>query len=63
MEQHAVEFLRKAGAGFAHLFGSRAAGTPRPDPDYDVAAFFGRPVDVLEVLARHGVLDAGGLGA
>lgn len=54
MEQHAVDVLRAAGARFAYLFGSRVAGTPRPDSDFDVAAFFGRPVDVLELQAQLG---------
>ncbi len=37
--------LRGAGAVFAYLHGSRAAGTAGPDSDVDVAAWFGRPVD------------------
>lgn len=37
----AVESLRQAGALFAYLHGSRAAGTPRPGSDIDIAAFFG----------------------
>lgn len=33
--------LRRAGAVFAFLHGSRAAGTHRPDSDVDVAAWWG----------------------
>lgn len=33
--------LRRAGARFAFLHGSRAKGTARPDSDIDVAAWFG----------------------
>jgi uncharacterized protein len=36
-----VEALRAAGARFAYLHGSRAAGTARPDSDLDVAAHVG----------------------
>ena len=35
-----VEALRAAGARFALLHGSRAAGTARPDSDVDVAAWW-----------------------
>jgi uncharacterized protein len=38
-----VEVLRRWGARFAFLHGSRAAGTQRPDSDVDVAAWFGVP--------------------
>ncbi len=37
----AVEALRRAGARFAYLHGSRATGTGRHDSDTDVAARFG----------------------
>ena len=37
-----VDILRRAGAAFAFLHGSRAAGTGRPDSDVDVAAWWGR---------------------
>lgn len=37
-----VAVLRTAGARFAFLHGSRAAGTHRPDSDVDVAAWWGR---------------------
>ena len=39
--QAVVEALRRAGARFGYLHGSRHAGTPRPDSDIDVAAAFG----------------------
>lgn len=37
--------LRRAGARFAYVFGSRAAGRARPGSDLDVAAWFGAHVD------------------
>jgi hypothetical protein len=37
-----VDILRRAGAAFAFLHGSRAAGAARPDSDVDVAAWWGR---------------------
>jgi predicted nucleotidyltransferase len=37
-----VRVLRRRGARFAFLHGSRAAGSARPDSDVDVAAWFGR---------------------
>jgi len=37
----ATAALHAAGARFAYLHGSRAAGTARPDSDTDVAAWFG----------------------
>ena len=46
-----VETLRRAGARFAFLHGSRAAGTDRTDSDLDVAAWFGRPADAWVVAA------------
>jgi hypothetical protein len=39
-----IERLRRAGARFAFLHGSRAAGTERRDSDVDVAAWWGRDV-------------------
>jgi predicted nucleotidyltransferase len=36
--------LRAAGAVYATLFGSVAAGTARPDSDIDVAVSFGKPM-------------------
>ncbi|MDN5748767.1 MAG: nucleotidyltransferase domain-containing protein [Pseudonocardia sp.] len=35
-----IDVLRRAGAGFALLHGSRAAGTHRADSDVDVAAWW-----------------------
>jgi predicted nucleotidyltransferase len=43
--------LQDAGAVFAYLHGSRAAGTAKPGSDVDVAAWFGRSVDTWEVAA------------
>lgn len=37
----AVAVLRQAGARFAYLHGSRAAGRHRDDSDVDIAAYFG----------------------
>jgi len=39
----AVAVLRQAGARFAYLHGSRAAGRGQADSDIDVAVFFGGP--------------------
>lgn len=45
--------LRRAGARFAYLFGSRATGRARDGSDIDVAAFFGREdVDASRVAAK-----------
>jgi hypothetical protein len=38
-----VDALRRAGARFAFLHGSRAQGRARPDSDLDVAAWWGAP--------------------
>jgi predicted nucleotidyltransferase len=47
----AVQVLRRRGALFGYLHGSRAAGTARNDSDIDVAAYFGTdPPAVFEVL-------------
>jgi predicted nucleotidyltransferase len=49
---HAAEALRKAGARFAYVFGSRVAGSATERSDVDVAAFFGeRTVDPVQVRA------------
>lgn len=40
-DQALVAALRAAGARFAFLHGSRVDGSPRPDSDLDVAAWFG----------------------
>lgn len=45
--------LRSVGARFAYVFGSVASGTPRPDSDLDVAAWFGTTgVDASVVASR-----------
>ncbi|GLZ48432.1 hypothetical protein Acsp06_46170 [Actinomycetospora sp. NBRC 106375] len=41
LQQEITAGLRAAGARFALLHGSRAAGTHRPDSDVDVAAYWG----------------------
>ena len=52
----AVAELRQAGARFAYLHGSRAAGRERPDSDIDIAAYFGgRPPYSFDVLLPPGV--------
>lgn len=47
--------LRAAGARFAYLHGSQAAGTATPGSDVDVAAWFARPVDSWAVELPEGV--------
>lgn len=50
MDQRAaevVETLRRAGAAFALVFGSRARGTQRPDSDLDVAAYWPGPAPAV----------------
>ena len=43
--------LRKAGARFAYLHGSRASGQYRPDSDVDIAAYFGgQPPNAFDIL-------------
>ncbi len=44
--------LRGLGARFAFLHGSRVTGGARPDSDLDVAAWFGRPVDVAAMVSH-----------
>jgi predicted nucleotidyltransferase len=52
----AVAELRRAGARFGYLHGSRASDRHRPDSDIDVAAYFGhRPPSAFEVLLPAGV--------
>jgi predicted nucleotidyltransferase len=52
----AVAVLRQAGARFAYLHGSRAAGRERPDSDIDIAAHFGgRPPNSFDLLMPAGV--------
>jgi uncharacterized protein len=51
-----VGVLRQAGARFAYLHGSRAAGTHRQESDIDIAAYFGdRPPQPFEILLPPGV--------
>jgi uncharacterized protein len=46
-----VALLRRAGARFAYLHGSRARGQYRPDSDIDIAAYFGgQPPNAFDVL-------------
>ncbi len=45
--------LRRAGARFAYVFGSRAQGNARSDSDLDLAAYFGR--DDVDPLSVRGV--------
>jgi uncharacterized protein len=48
--------LKSAGARFAYLHGSRAAGQHRPDSDIDIAAYFGRqPPNAFDILLPPGV--------
>jgi predicted nucleotidyltransferase len=48
--------LRKAGARFAYLHGSRASGQYRPDSDVDIAAYFGgQPTNAFDILLPPGV--------
>jgi uncharacterized protein len=48
--------LRKAGARFAYLHGSRASGQYRPDSDIDIAAYFGgQPPNAFDILMPPGV--------
>jgi predicted nucleotidyltransferase len=52
----AVAVLRRAGARFGYLHGSRASDRFGPDSDIDVAAYFGgRPPSAFEVLLPAGV--------
>jgi predicted nucleotidyltransferase len=52
----AIAVLRQAGARFAYLHGSRAAGQHRADSDIDIAAYFGgRPPNSFDVLLPPGV--------
>jgi predicted nucleotidyltransferase len=52
----AITVLRQAGARFAYLHGSRAAGQNRANSDVDIAAYFGgRPPNSFDVLLPPGV--------
>ena len=51
-----VEALRRAGAVFAFVHGSRASGTARPDSDLDIAAWWpSQPPAAFEVSLPAGV--------
>jgi len=51
LRQHAVDVLRAAGASFAFVHGSRAAGTATSSSDLDVAAWWpSRPPVASDVL-------------
>jgi uncharacterized protein len=48
--------LRRAGARFAYLYGSRALGQYRRDSDVDIAAYFGgQPPNAFDILMPSGV--------
>lgn len=48
--------LRKSGARFAYLHGSRVLGHDRPDSDIDIAAYFGgQPPNAFDILLPPGV--------
>jgi predicted nucleotidyltransferase len=52
----AIEVLRRRGAVFAYLHGSRATGTARQTSDVDIAAYFGGPrPQAFEILLPTGV--------
>lgn len=52
-----AETCRREGIALLVLFGSRAAGTARPDSDFDLAAQFDRPPEELyDVAAAQGRL-------
>jgi predicted nucleotidyltransferase len=56
MTAEAVAVLRQAGARFAYLHGSRAAGRHRDDSDIDIAAYFGgQAPNSFDVLLPPGV--------
>lgn len=42
VREEVLTALRRSGARFAFVHGSRAQGAPRPDSDLDVAAWWGR---------------------
>lgn len=52
-----ISTLRKAGARFAFMFGSRVSGDARPDSDLDVAAWWGvvDPPDPWDIALPDGV--------
>lgn len=52
----AVETLRRCGAVFGYLHGSRASQTSGPAADIDIAAYFaGQPPESFEILLPAGV--------
>lgn len=53
----AVAILRRAGARFGYLYGSRAVGRHRADSDIDIAAYFGgaQPPHSFDILMPSGV--------
>jgi len=52
----AIAVLRRHGAVFAYLHGSRARNTARPTSDIDIAAYFsGEPPQAFEILVPSGV--------
>lgn len=54
--EEAIRALRHRGAVFAYLYGSRAAGTSRPDSDVDIAAYFEEPApEAFDVVLPSGV--------
>jgi predicted nucleotidyltransferase len=51
-----VAVLKRTGARFGYLHGSRASGSQRPGSDIDIAAYFGgRPPESFEILLPPGV--------
>ncbi len=55
LREEAAHALRQAGAVFAFVHGSRASGSPRPDSDLDVAAWWlADPPQSFEVLLPAG---------
>jgi predicted nucleotidyltransferase len=51
----AIEVLRRHGAVFAYLHGSRATDMARPTSDVDIAAYFRRGPQAFEILLPAGV--------
>ncbi|RBY77758.1 nucleotidyltransferase domain-containing protein [Geodermatophilus sp. TF02-6] len=53
LAEQVVAELRRAGARFGFVHGSRARGTHRPDSDLDVAAWWGRNAPPSFEVASH----------
>jgi uncharacterized protein len=54
--EEAIAALRRHGAVFAYLHGSRATRAARPHSDIDIAAYFeGQPPEAFELLLPAGV--------